>query len=182
MRRERPFKMTGNDEKEAREFVRQSYLRYGPELRRYLHRRLPNDQDVRELAQEVWARLLRVRNTSEILEPLAYLYQTARHVLAEYRMRERRDRVSIDSDAADHATENPDHVAKDEVIDEVARRAEWERLAAALPRTYRRVLILKVTHGKSYEEIARDLQFSPKTVEQYFFRAMTALRKCKRDG
>lgn len=173
--------MTANDPKRARAFVADSYEKYGPELRRYLHRRLRNRQDARDLAQEVWRRLLRIKDTTEVLEPLAYIYRAAANVIAEYHLLRHRDCVSIDSDAVDYAAEHPAHVAQDEMTDQLARQAELERVLASMPKTYRDVLILRVTEGLSYEAIGQQLRFSPKTVEQYFFRAMALVRKSKRE-
>lgn len=173
--------MTASDPKRARAFVAESYEKYGPELRRYLHRRLRNNQDARDLAQEVWRRLLRIKDTTEVLEPLAYIYRAAANVIAEYHLLRRRDCVSIDSDAVNHASEHPADFAQDAMADQLARQAELERVLASMPRTYREVLLLRLAEGLSYQEIGDRLQFSPKTVEQYFFRALTLVRSRKRE-
>lgn len=168
------------DRKSAHAFVAESYLKYGPDLRRYLHRRLRNSQDARDLAQEVWRRLLRIRDTAEVLEPLAYIYRAASNVIAEYHLLRSRDCVSVDSEAVRYATEHPPEVMQDEMTDQLVRQAELERILASMPKTYRDVLILRISDGLSYEEIGAQLGFSPKTVEQYFFRAMTLVRNNKR--
>jgi RNA polymerase sigma factor (sigma-70 family) len=165
----------------ARAFVADSYQRYGAELRRYLQRRLRNQQDARDLAQEVWRRLLRIRDATEVVEPLAYIYRAAANVIAEYQLLRSRDCVAVDSDAMQYAADHPADVVRDEMADQLVRQAELQRILASVPKTYREVLLLRVTEGLSYEEIGRRLQFSPKTVEQYFFRAMTLVRKRKQE-
>jgi RNA polymerase sigma factor (sigma-70 family) len=172
--------MATTDRQSGFAFVAESYKRYGPELRRYLHRRLKNHQDARDLAQEVWRRLLRIPDSSEVVEPLAYIYRAAANVIAEYHLLRSRDCVSVDSEAMQYAADHPADVVRDEMADQLVRQAELHRILASMPKTYREVLLLRVTEGLSYEEIGAPLQFSPKTVEQYFFRAMTLVRKHKR--
>jgi RNA polymerase sigma-70 factor (ECF subfamily) len=172
--------MTDSQTQSANAFVAESYQKYGPELRRYLHRRLRDRQDARDLAQEVWRRLLRIRNTAEVVEPLAYIYRAAANVIAEYHLLRRRDCVSVDSDAMQYAADHPADLVRDEMTEQLVRQAELERVLASMPRTYREVLLLRIQDGLSYEEIGKQLSFSAKTVEQYFFRAMAAVRKQRR--
>jgi RNA polymerase sigma factor (sigma-70 family) len=173
--------LSNSESKRAHAFVADSYQRYGAELRRYLHRRLGNRQDARDLAQEVWRRLLRIRDTTEVIEPLAYIYRAAANVIAEYHLLRTRDCVSVDSEAMQYAADHPTVVVRDEMTEQLVRQADLERILASMPKTYRDVLLLRVTEDLSYEEIGKQLHFSPKTVEQYFFRAMTFVRKSKRE-
>jgi RNA polymerase sigma-70 factor (ECF subfamily) len=166
-----------NDPKHAQAFVARSYERFAPELHRYVRRRVRDPQDARDLAQEVWRRLLRIKDTTEVLEPLAYVYRAASNVVAEYHMLRRRNRVSVDSDAVQRAAEHPANIAPDEMADDVAKQAELDRVLASLPKTLRDVLLMRVTDGYSYQEIGARLSLTPKTVEQYFYRAMTLVKK-----
>lgn len=172
--------MSAPGPKRARLFVADSYEKYGSNLRRYLHRRIRDRQDARELAQEVWRRLLRIKDTTEVAEPLAYVYRAAANVVAEYHLLRRRDCVDVSSEAVHYAAEHPAELAPNDMAEQLEREAELHRLLAMLPRTYREVLLFRVTDGLSYEEIGQRLQLTPKTVEQYFYRAMTLLRKSRR--
>jgi len=173
--------MTVGDHSRACAFVADTYEKYGTDLRRYLNRRIRDRQDARELAQEVWRRLLRIKDTTEVIEPLAYVYRAAANVVAEYRMLRRRDCVRVDSEAVTYAAEHPAHIAPDEMSEQLDRQTEIHRVLATLPKSYRDVLLMRITDGLSYVEIARELQLTPKTVEQYFYRAMTLVRK-RRQG
>lgn len=153
-----------------------AYEKYGDELRRYLARRLHNEQDARELAQEVWTRLLRVGDTTGIIEPLAYIYKTAANVISEFRMRRSREPVSFDSESTQHASEHPSHVAPDDLADRLGQQAQLEKILASLPKAYREILLLRVSRRLSYKEIGEQLGFSAKTTEQYFFRAVAAAK------
>lgn len=158
-------------------FIADAYHRYGDELRRYLSRRLHNEQDARELAQEVWTRLLRVRDGAEIMEPLAYIYRTAANVIVEFRMRRRRERVYFDSATSEHFSEHPHPGAReDEMAERLNRQKQLEQTLARLPKVYRNILILKVTQELTYQQIGEQLGLSAKTVEQYFFRAMALVK------
>jgi RNA polymerase sigma-70 factor (ECF subfamily) len=174
--------MSGIEQQRAHAFVAESYAKYGSELRRYLQRRLRGGEDARDLAQEVWRRLLRLRETTEVAEPLAYIYRAAANVIAEYHHLRSRDCVSMDSDAMQYAAEHPPQVLRDEMAEQLVRQAELQRILAGMPKTYRDVLLMRITEGLSYEEIGERLNFSPKTGEQYFFRAMTLVRKRKQKG
>lgn len=165
----------------ARAFVARSYERFSPELRRYLRRRVRDRQDVWDLAQEVWRRLLRIQNPSEVAEPLAYLYRAAANVVAEYHLTRRRDCVSVDSDAAEHALENPAEVLPNELEDQLARQAALDRIVIQLPRTYREILLRRLSDGQSFAEIAEALNLTAGTAERYFSRAMMLVRKQRRE-
>lgn len=171
--------MNANDRQTAARFVAAAYQRHRLDLDRYLTRRLRNRQDVRELAQEVWTRLLRISDPAEILEPLAYIYRTAANVISEFHMRQKRDQVSYDSAACEKAENQPQSDA-DELGDQVGRQRQFERAMSELPAVYRRVVLMKLRDGLSYQEIGRQLGLATRTVEQYFYRAL-ALVKSQRD-
>jgi RNA polymerase sigma-70 factor (ECF subfamily) len=153
-------------------FVEKAYVKYGPDLKRYLDRRVEDPETRRDLAHEVWLRILRIPNFTEIREPLAYFYTVAANVIREHRYFRGRDRVSMDSDAMQQAAEHPTHVVADEVSDESARQNALERTLASLPRKYRQVLLLRITEDLSYDEIAERINLAPKTAREYFSRGM----------
>jgi RNA polymerase sigma factor (sigma-70 family) len=173
--------MSVSDRKPVSAFVAESYAKYGPEVARYLQRRVRNSQDVRDLFQEVWRRLLRVKNPSEVMEPLAYIHEAAKNVIREYHLLRRRDRVWVDSEAVEYAAEHPAFVAPDEMAEDLARKAELERVLASLPKTLRQVLLLRIIEGLSYEEIGERLGLTAYTAGQYFCRAMRRVADRKRE-
>ena len=52
-------------------------------LYQYLRRRLANEEDAQDLAQEAYLRLLRVSRTELVRDPQAYLYRVARNLVYE---------------------------------------------------------------------------------------------------
>src|SRR5882724_11608124 len=136
--------------------------RYGDELLRYLMRRLRNDQDAKDLSQEVYLRLLRVGDAERVRDYKAYLHRIASHVVYEFRMRQKQSRVTFDSDALDAMTELPPPSAanSDRLADELGARQDLMRVLAQLPSPCRSVFLLHKHQGMTYEEIAGKLGMS----------------------
>jgi RNA polymerase sigma-70 factor (ECF subfamily) len=65
-------------------FVASMATRYGKRLTQFLSARLRNVDDVPDLAQEVYLRLLRVNDHEAIRSPEAYLITVASHVLHQH--------------------------------------------------------------------------------------------------
>lgn len=74
--------------------------RHDSTLRQFIRRRTRNKQDVPDIAQEVYLRLLSVRDPDSIREPLALVYRIAHNILTDEGRRTRRRRVEFDSEAA----------------------------------------------------------------------------------
>lgn len=167
--------------KSALRFADSAFREHEGALRRYLMRRLRSGQDARDLAQEVWARLLRVQDPDRVVEPLAYVHRTASNVLAEFYMRQKRDPVDFDSEAMSYASEHPEHLPTDEMDNRLHTQRQVQRVLAQLPTAYRHVLLMRLFEGRSYQEIGEALGLSTTTTEKYFFRAMSAVRAAKWD-
>ena len=152
---------------------------HGKELQRYLARRLNGAQEARDLAQEVYLRLLRVGKQDLARDSPAYLYWIASHVVYEFKLRARRSPVTFDSEAVEARTEKPDEVLPDQLGESLSLRRELESALKPLPPTCRAVLLLHKRDGMSYEEVAKTLAISPHTVKKYVCRALAALRARK---
>lgn len=165
-------------ESASNSFVGSVLIRYHRQLFRFLMRRLRNSQQVQDLAQEVYLRLLRVENHGDIQEPLAYVYRTAGNVVAEYRLRQHREdkRMQFDSDATEWAAEHSPHLSPDEHAEQLNSELTLKRVLEALPPMYRDVLILRACRGLAYKEIALQLSLSVHTAEKYYFKALASVR------
>lgn len=155
-----------------------SFARYRRELHRYLMRRLRTPQDVDDLAQEVYMRLLRLDDDKIVRKPLAYLYGIAAHVVADFRIESEHERehVTIDSDAAERGADQPAEVRLDDLADRLNLQQQIDRALAQLPPTHAAVLVLHKRDGLSYEEVARELGLSVHTVEKYVTQAKARIR------
>lgn len=152
------------------------YLRAG--LHRYLLRHLSSAQDIEDLTQEVYLRLLRFADKEKVKSPRAYVFRVAFHVLYEFRHHRNRTPIAFDSDVADQAAEHlPDEaVTPDEVLEQQRRSAQIGTLVAALPPMQRLVLLLTTREQLSYDEIAARLGISASTARVHLFRAIAHLK------
>lgn len=151
-----------------------SVRRYRQELHRYLLRRSRRPQDVDDLAQEVYLRLLRHDSTKCVHKPLAYLYGIASHVIADYMDDSKQERERL-SDGADEPTEGS-WVMPDDLGDQLNLQQQIERALAQLPPRHAAVLLAHKYCGLSYEEVAAELGLSIHTVEKYVTQAKARIR------
>jgi RNA polymerase sigma factor (sigma-70 family) len=173
--------MPVKDPKSLSSFTAAAYEHCGPALDRYLMRRLRNRQDVRDLAQEVWMRLLRVENPERVLEPMAYVHRAAANVLAEFQMRRKREPVQFDSEYSDKAAENPLETLPNELIDRLSTQSQMQKMLSKLPGAYRQILLMRLCDGMSYADIGDKLGLTAGTSEKYFFRALSTMRAAQWD-
>jgi RNA polymerase sigma factor (sigma-70 family) len=141
-------------------------------LTRFLRRRLPQPIDAEDLAQEVYARLLRVEKLELIEEPQAYLYRVAVNVAAEWRMRA--------SQSKPHSADELDALVAATTPESALSEADFARqLDGALREMtpmVRAVIYLKLRDGMSHEEIARHLGITTRMVRRLLTTAYMQLR------
>jgi len=163
--------MSGN-----RNFVATIAARYGPRLRRFLAARLRNADDVPDLAQEVFLRLLRVEGYEGIRSPEAYLFTIASHVVHQHAVRRSSEPVSVDitevfSELRTSASDDPaDQAVHAQQIDEL------DRILAYLPARVATALVLHRIAGYSVQEVGDELGVSRETAKKYLARAVEHCR------
>lgn len=158
-----------------------AFREYRPALLRFLRRRVGNDADADEIAQEAYLRLLRYSGQTDPGALKALLYRIAINLVG---MRARRaashrefahfsiDEIALDSGAAPH---------DQQLIDEERLRL----LAAAirtLPERCRQIFILSRFHDMSYAQIATHCDISVKMVEKHISKALAVCRLKVGDG
>jgi RNA polymerase sigma-70 factor (ECF subfamily) len=168
--------MSKGDTRHNTGFVGHAYHKHELDLRRYLMRRLSNAQDVRELAQEVWTRLLRIEDPDQVSDPVAYIRRAAANVLAEFYMRRSRERALFVADPPDQIDSNPALATPDDLMERMSTQQQLQRMLSRLPAMYRTILLMRLCDGASYSEIGASVGLSPGTAERYFFRAMNTVR------
>jgi RNA polymerase sigma-70 factor (ECF subfamily) len=166
--------MSGN-----RNFVASIAARYGPRLRRFLSVRLRNADDVPDLAQEVFLRLLRVEGYESIRSPEAYLFTIASHVIHQHAVRRSSEPISVDiaevfSELTAPASDDPpDQAAHAQQLDEL------ERMLAHLPVRVAAALVLHRVAGYSVQEVGDELGVSRETAKKYLARAVEHCRNLR---
>lgn len=149
---------------------------YFRQLHRYLMKRLRRREDVDDLAQEVYLRLLRMSDETVVEKPMAYLYGVASHVLADH-MFDSVDRSRIDwSEDADDWMDSPACVMPDDIADRLNLQQQIEKAMAQLPPTHAAVLLAHKRDGLSYDEVAEKLGLSRDTVAKYVTQSKARVR------
>lgn len=151
--------------------------RWNRSLLQFLGRRVRAGDDIEDIAQETYLRLLRARDLREIRNPRAYLLTVAEHVVVEWRRNQlaSRLRAPLDEDLlVDGCTpecEIDAHVSHDRLN---------EALAAVSPHM-RAVLLLRLRDKHPYKEIARILGMTDRQVKRYLARGCERLRQALAD-
>jgi RNA polymerase sigma-70 factor (family 1) len=150
------------------------------ELYRFTYRYVQSAETAKDLVHEAFLRLWQQRAEVDLTGPTArsYLYTVARYrALDHLRRRRVEERWWRERTAA--ATAEPETAMAPDPDREFAAKetaAAIERAVQALPRRQREVLLLRWHHGATYDEIARTLGISPKTVAVHISRAIDRLR------
>ena len=140
-------------------------------LVRYLQRSWPQREEVVDLRQELYARVYEAARKALPAQPKAFLFASARHLLAD---RARRGRVVSIEPMGDF---EPSHVLVDDVSPErwSGGRQALMRLADAfdrLPDRCREVVWLRRVEELSQKDVALRLGISEKTVEKHIAKGM----------
>lgn len=137
-----------------------------PALRGYLQRKFPTLNEVDDVVQDSYIRLLRARVAGRLRSVRGFLF-TAAHNLACDTFRRRR---VVPMEVLTEAITSDALVDEANGADAAMLRQELEHLTAALrelPDRCRQVLILRRIHGLSHQEIADQLGISAHTVEKH---------------
>lgn len=151
-------------------------IRYGPALRGFFRRRVRSAADAEDLAQEVFARILRGADAGRIENLEGYLFHAAANLLRE---NGRRDSFRAAAPAIELA---PELIGQDEEQTPeriLLGRDAYRRMLAALlelPERTRTVFILSRFEEVKGPEIARRLGVSVSAVEKHMVKALAHLR------
>ncbi len=143
-------------------------------LVRYLRRMWPHRHEVHDLRQEIYVRVYESAKKARPISGKAFLFSTARNLLAD---RARRLRVVSIESVADLSDSSVliDEITPDRQMD---ARQELKVLARAmrrLPSKGQEVVWLRRVEELSQKEVAERLSISQRTVETHLKRAMQAI-------
>jgi RNA polymerase sigma factor (sigma-70 family) len=163
---------------DSRTFVANLARQHGRRLRNFLARKMRHaEQDVPDLIQEVYLRLMRVQRIDSIRSPQAYLFTVAFHVMYQHKLSVAAVPESVDvlealADSESYAEEDPAAL-----IDARRRLAEMDRVLRKLPRNAYATFVLSRRYGYSLEEIAKQLGVSRGMCKKYLAMAIAELRR-----
>lgn len=153
------------------------YAAHRPELSGFFRNRAPA-QEVGDLLQECFRRLFSSASYPRILfeQPRAYLFQTARNLIAERHRGAKRAHADDHQHYEEPTVAGPDPHAAIEARDQLYR---VEQALARLSDQTRTIFLLHRFDGLSYEEIAVLQGVKVKQVEKQIAKAMLAIRRAR---
>ena len=163
------------DKKET--LVVRLFSQHGSSLRRFLSRRVHSEVEAAELAQEVYARMLRIPDVDAIHNPEAYLYTVASNLAREHKMLARRMQGSVDIDDPTVQEQLAEFPAFGGQIDAELRIKRLREVLRQLPAKCHAAVVLAYWHNMTYEQIAQRLGISTHMVKKYLNQALVHCRR-----
>lgn len=148
---------------------------YGTDLVRFIARRVRNDADARDLAQEAYVRLLRLKRQDLIRDPRPYLYRVAANILHEFELRREADVLGLTRWSQEQQVQVEAGYQEGDV-ETLVQRKRLEAVLGRLSPKCRAVLILHRRDHMTYEEIATRIGISASMVKKYL---LQGLRHCR---
>ena|SRR5688572_14662169 len=152
---------------------------YRQKLLHYLRRRCRSAEDAKDLLQEIYLRLSKVKNVDAIKQPSSYAFRTAVNVLFDYREKNRAsEHLVFSSYKATKAAENIED--ENGSAEDLYQELEKTRLILAIarqeltPKEYE-VYVLIVRDGIKDKEVASRLKIGASTVRTHLSRATLRL-------
>jgi len=146
-------------------------------LQSFFRRRIRSKADAADLAQEVYVRMLRIRDLGAIRSPVSYLYTVANNLVKEHAVLDRRQASGIDIDEAPAHAELETLPAFDGEFDATRRLARLGVVLKQLRPKCRAAVELRFTQGLSYRAIATHLEVSPQMAKKYVAQALGHCRR-----
>jgi RNA polymerase sigma factor (sigma-70 family) len=146
-------------------------------LEAFFYRRVRKHPEAEELAQEVYARMLRVADIGTIRNAEAYLYTVASNLVKEYARREPNSRTAVDIDdpaVQEQLAQLPVFIGQ---LDTEQRIRRLREVLQQLPAKCHAAVVMQYWYGLSYEEIAERLGVSTHMVKKYLSQAVTHCRR-----
>jgi RNA polymerase sigma-70 factor (ECF subfamily) len=141
-------------------------------------RRIRDEEQAKDMAQEVYLRLLRLNEPELVRNPQGYVYRIARNVVVEYLMSVEEDVVTYDSEVAEELDVQGALLEVD-FGEQLTDQRQLVSVLRQLPRIYREVMLLQKCDGLTYAEIAVELGISIHTVKKYLRLAVARCRTAK---
>lgn len=149
-------------------------------LVRYLARKVPNDEDANDLAQEAFLRMHKFQQSKDLENARAFLYRTANNLVIDQQRRARvHDRYMSAEMLPEHSDEDEDKFAPS-AERTVSAKEELDRIYEIvdhMPVKVRRAFLLHRGKDMSYAEIASEMNVSTSMVEKYIIQALRLIRE-----
>lgn len=150
------------------------FEKYYAEVCKHIYRLIPVRETCEDIAQSIFMELWKKRRDFEIHTSIgAYMHKMALSRALNYIRDNKKHQHDSEDDLSvyEESGSNPLQQLTDSELQEVIQRA-----IDSLPLRCRQVFMLSRFEGLSYQEIGRELDISPKTVENQISKALLILR------
>jgi len=157
--------------------VERLFAEHRTALNAFFRRRIRSPADAPDLAQEVYVRMLRLKDQEAIRNPVPYLYTVANNLVKEHAVLDQRQASCIDIDDAP-AQQSLETVPEFDV--EFDARQRTQRLGVVLNQLSpkcRAAVVLRYTHELSFREIGDQLGVSPQMARKYVVQGLAHCRR-----
>lgn len=152
------------------------YSKYNKGLYRFLRRRLNSKDDVDDVAQEVYLRLVRHRNPEDIKPSLALLCTIAANLLKDRYRRMKVRSMHTHTSISDTDIESPD-ASPEDVVKSKEGLKYFQTVYRSLNKECRQAFMLHRFKGYTYDEIAREMGISKSMVQKHISYVLFQLGK-----
>ena len=157
------------DDLSLRSAVNDLYCDHHGWLKGWLRKRLSNSFDAADLAQDTFVRVIKARSALEIREPRPYLSMIAKGLLVDLFRRRSLERSWLEALAAMPQEQQP---SLEEQAILLQALVEIDRLLQGLGPKVKHTFILSQFDGLTYPQIAKRLNISVRSVNNYMAKAM----------
>ena len=164
-------------ESEGDGIVNEIYRKFNKGLHRFLKRRLDSEDDVEDVAQEVYLRLIRYRKLDEIKPSLTLLCTIAANLLKDRYRRIRVRNIHPHISMSDTEEVASPEASPEEVVKSKEGLKYFQTVYRSLSDDCRQAFMLHRFKGYTYEEIARTLGISKSMVQKHISRVLFQLGK-----
>ena len=151
----------------------QLYQDTSEDLRRFLERKLGNQQEAEEIAHDAYLKLCRIEHKNEIRDLRKYLF-TMSIRLALNVIRRRKTESSCEN-AGQIGEAGVDHISAYRILLAELKLEAVKEALTDLPEKTRYIFLLHRFEGLTYPEISTKLGLSVKTVEYHMSRSLERL-------
>lgn len=155
------------------QMIANAYNECHERIQRYVASRINNVEDAKDLVQDVFVKLLDVK---EVLIPNTlkpFIFTLTRNLINDY-LRRHYTREKFDGYMMDYADTSTNETESTVVAKDIAELEE--RALNILPMQRRIVYTMRRYDGKSAQEIAEEMGLSQRTIENHLFMGMKQMR------
>ncbi len=157
------------------EVIGRAFQKYNESLVRYLSVRLCSRRDAEEVAQEAYARMLKLDESDTISHMQAYLFKIASNIAIDRMRSQGRQPQHLSFDGVSDGIPAP-AVAVERIVGAQQQLALIKEIVAELPPKCRKAFLLYKFKDHSYREIAVEMQLTESMIRKYVLRAIVYCR------